>query len=119
MTLNIDLAPTLLDFARVRVPRAMQGRSLAPLLDGKVPRDWRKDFFYEHHTLTNIIPPSEGVRTERWKYFRYVESQPVVEELYDLASDPGEERNLAADPTQTKTLANLRARWVMLKRQYK
>src|SRR5206468_9272676 len=57
MTLNIDLAPTLLDLARVRAPRSMQGRSLSALLDGKSPRGWRKEFFYEHHTRSDIIPP--------------------------------------------------------------
>ena len=119
MTLNIDLAPTLLDFARVHAPKSMQGRSLAPLLDGKSPRGWRKEFFYEHHTRSDIIPPSEGVRTEKWKYFRYVESQPVVEELYDLANDPGEERNLAVDPKHAKTLAELRTRWSQLSRHLK
>jgi arylsulfatase A-like enzyme len=119
MTLNIDLAPTLLDLARVRAPKSMQGRSLAPFLEGKSPRGWRKEFFYEHHTRKAIIPPSEGVRTVKWKYFRYVESQPVVEELYDLANDPGEERNLATDPKHANTLAELRARWSKLSRQLK
>lgn len=119
MTLNIDLAPTLLDLGRVRAPKSIQGRSLAPLLEGKLPRGWRTEFFYEHHTRSDIIPPSEGVRTERWKYFRYVESQPVVEELYNLASDPGEERNLAADPKQAKMLAELRSRWSKLSKQLK
>jgi len=119
MTLNIDLAPTLLDLARVRAPKSMQGRSLVPLLEGKSPRGWRKEFFYEHHTLPDIIPPTEGVRTEKWKYFRYVDNQPVVEELYDLANDPDEERNLAADPNHAKPLTDLRARWSKLSRQLK
>src|SRR2546423_4640112 len=46
MALNIDLAPTLLDFAGVAIPATMQGRSWRPLLEGK-PADWRKVFFYE------------------------------------------------------------------------
>jgi arylsulfatase A-like enzyme len=111
MTLNIDLAPTLLDLAGLPAPRAMQGRSLRPLLDGATPRDWRTEFFYEHHTKADIIPPSEGVRTERWKYLRWVTASPALEELYDLKADPGEERNLAADPAQAEALAGLRARW--------
>ena len=45
--------------------------------------------------------------------------EPVVEELYDLANDPGEERNLATDPMKAKTLAELRARWSKLSRQLK
>jgi arylsulfatase A-like enzyme len=119
MTLNIDFAPTLLDLAGVSAPRGIQGQSLAPLVRGERPPGWRTELFYEHHTRVDIIPPSEGVRTERWKYLRWVEAKPVVEELYDLARDPGEERNLAGDTAHTKTLSELRARWTNLGRELK
>jgi hypothetical protein len=39
------------------------------------------------------IPPSEGVRTEEWKYFRYVNDK-TIEELYNLKKDPKETKNL-------------------------
>ena len=55
-------------------------------------------------------PKCEGVRTERWKYTRYTESKPPLEQLFDLATDPHEEKNLAQDPAQAQTLARLRAR---------
>ena len=42
--LNIDIAPTMLDFAGVAVPPQMQGRSWKPLLEGSVA-DWRRAFF--------------------------------------------------------------------------
>jgi len=45
--LNIDLAPTLIDFAGVPVPKEMQGRSWRPLVRGHVV-EWRKAFFYEY-----------------------------------------------------------------------
>jgi arylsulfatase A-like enzyme len=35
------------------------------------------------------------VRTERWKYVRYVS---YGEELYDLTTDPGELRNVVKEP---------------------
>ena len=42
MVLNVDLAPTLLDFARVEIPRQIQGRSWKPVLEGKgLGRDGR------------------------------------------------------------------------------
>jgi len=119
IALNIDLAPTMLDMAGVRVPKPMQGRSLTPLMVGKTPRGWRSEFFYEHHTRADIIPQSEGVRTERWKYIRWVKAEPPLEELYDLDNDPGEERNLVSNPQHAKTLADLRARWKKLGRQLK
>ena len=115
MALNIDLAPTLLDCAGVRPPQEMQGRSLLPLLRGDKPQ-WRSDWFYEHHTFPKILPPSEGVRSERWKYLRWVGVAPAVEELYDLTKDPLEEHNLAAEPEYAKTLGELRERWGRLRK---
>jgi arylsulfatase len=45
-TLNIDLAPTMLEVAKVKPSRFMQGRDIAHLYLDENPR-WRKDFFYE------------------------------------------------------------------------
>jgi arylsulfatase A-like enzyme len=116
LTLNIDLAPTLLDYAGVVAPAVMQGRSLQPLLSGR-PVRWRNEFFYEHHFGPRIIPPCEGVRTARWKYIRYLKPNPETEELYDLAADPLERHNLAADPKQAGTLTKLRGRWQALRKE--
>lgn len=113
MALNVDLAPTLLDYAQVKSPAAMQGRSLRPLVSGEnLP--WREDWFYEHRTLTNIIPPSEGIRTQDWKYLRWVGVDPAIEELYDLKRDPLEEHNLASRPEYAQRLATFRERWKQL-----
>ena len=111
MALNVDLAPTMLDLAGIPVPKAMQGRSLKPLLEGEVPQDWRTEYFYEHHSVKDRIPPSEAVRTQRWKYIRWMEPNPLVEELYDLESDPLEEHNLIADPQHAAILKELREKW--------
>ena len=111
MTLNIDFAPTMLALAGVRQPKGLQGRSLIPLLQNQSPSDWRTEFFYEHHYAPQIIPPSEGVRTERYAYIRWVNEHPLIEELYDLKTDPLEAHNLAANPEHAKVLAQLRARW--------
>jgi arylsulfatase A-like enzyme len=116
MVLNIDLAPTLLAYAGVKPPEAMQGRSLRPLVLGERVK-WRTEWFYEHHTSPKIIPPSEGVRTERWKYLRWVGVEPAVEELYDLEKDPLEERNLVGRPDQAKVLDELREKWGNFRKQ--
>ena len=111
MTLNIDLAPTMLALAGIAPPARMQGRSLVPLLKNQPPSGWRTEFFYEHHTLPEIIPPSEGVRTERFAYIRWIQEQPLVEELFDLRADKLEASNVAAQPEFAATLAQLRAHW--------
>ncbi len=111
MTLNIDFAPTLLALAGITPPSGMQGRSLIPLLDNQLPADWRTEFFYEEHTFPNLIPPSEGVRTEQWSYIRWVNEHPALEELFDLQSDSLEGHNLAGDPHYAEELGRLRSKW--------
>jgi arylsulfatase A-like enzyme len=48
--------------------------------------------------VANPIPDSRGIRTEEWKYIRYLNVTPEVEELYHLKSDPLECENLISDP---------------------
>lgn len=108
--LNIDLAPTLLDYAGVAPPEVMQGASLRPLLAEHDVSEWRTDFYYEHTFDYATIPKSEGVRTDRFKYIRYYEQEPEYEELYDLQADPDEATNLAGDESMASVLADMRER---------
>lgn len=116
--LNIDIPPTLLDVAGVAIPPSMQGRSLVPLARGQAPADWRTDFWIEHLMMEPSIRKHEGVRTARYRYARYFEAQPVLEELYDLQDDPAEAVNLVASPAHRDTLRALRARTDELRAQY-
>lgn len=106
--LNIDIASTLLDWAGVDVPEAMQGRSLRPLIEGRGAPD-RDAVFTEHLWDHPRIPRTEGLRTRDWKYIRYLD-HPEYEELYDLRSDPEEGRNLAEDPEQALRIDRMRER---------
>ncbi len=110
MTLNIDIAPTILDLIGLDIPTTMQGNSLRELMYGK-KEQWRQDFFYEHLFEHPLIPKSEGVRNERWKYIRYIDPKPVYEELYDLKNDPYEERNIVKIKDNKEILDSLRKRW--------
>ncbi len=114
MTLNIDVSPTILSLAGLEIPASMNGRDLNPLVDGASPA-WRKEWFYEHLFEHPKIPQSEGVRTDDWKYFEFLDVDPPHEEMYDLAADPGEVHNLAAAPEHAADRERLRARraaWV-------
>lgn len=110
MALNIDVSPTILSLAGLDIPQSIQGRDLTPLVAGANP-EWRSEWFYEHLFERHNIPKSEGVRTERQKYFQYIESDPLHEELYDLERDPLEAVNLAGDPEHAGTLERMRQRW--------
>jgi len=116
--LNIDIPPTLLDLAGIHAPSSMQGRSLVPLARGETPADWRADVWIEHLMMEPSIRKHEGVRTGRYRYSRYFEAEPVLEELYDLQTDPLETVNLVNSPAQRDTLRSLRARTDELRSQY-
>ncbi len=102
LVLNIDLAPTLLEWGGVPVPTTMQGRSLVPLVQG-VPWDGeRTEFLYEHRLASKSIPECEGVRTREWKLVRYFPIEPPdappVYEMFHLTADPHELNNLHDRP---------------------
>ena len=113
--LNVDLAPTFCAWAGVEIPKTMQGRDFSPLLRGKKPSDWRKDFLYQFKWSSEIIPASEGVCSKDWKYIRWIESN--TEELFDLQNDAIEGQNLAGDAHHRSTLMRLRSRLAELKKE--
>ena len=95
MVLNVDAAPTLLEFAGLPIPATMQGRSFAALSEGRALADWRKDWLYEYYEYPGYenVKPNRGVRTERYKLIHYF-TEPQEFELYDLKTDPAEDHNL-------------------------
>ena len=101
MTLNIDLAPTLLDLIGERGGDEMQGVSVLPALRGQ-RRKKRSIFFYQYDRETPYSTPSlTGVRTPDWKLVRYREDGQA-HELYHLKKDPFEMRNLFESPSARK-----------------
>jgi tetratricopeptide (TPR) repeat protein len=88
----MDVAPTILQFAGISQPPDFQGRSLLELLRSDPPktaRDVYSESLYAHkHFGCSSL---RALRTGRYKYI-----QGPKPELYDLATDPGETRNLYA-----------------------
>lgn len=107
MTLNIDIYPTILDLASLPIPKMTQGISLVPILTG-ASKNTRMSWFYEHLFEHSGIAKSEGVRTERHKYLRYIDKREQEEYLFDLCSDPFEENNLVGLPEYEPTLNSFR-----------
>ena len=118
-TLNIDLAPTLLDLAGIPIPKLYQGRSYVSLLNGKNPPDWRTSFFCEHLMSHKDIPKWEGVRGNRFVYARYFDQDPAYEFLHNLKSDPDQLDNLALKPEYQSKLKEMRERCRDMKKHLK
>jgi len=105
MVLNIDLAPTLLDLAGVPVPPEMQGRSWKALAAGQKLTDWRQSFLAEYFYESGVhVPTIVGVRTDKAKLVTYP-GHAEWTEVFDLAVDPYELKNLAADSAVTAKLS--------------
>ena len=104
LVLNIDLAPTAAALAGTTAPGA-EGRSLLPLLSSPgLP--WRRDFLVEH-LLGGSAPTFCQLRTKRYSYVAYGGKH---QELYDLAADPFELRNVARVRALDSTRVALRNR---------
>ncbi|HAA88480.1 MAG TPA: acetylglucosamine-6-sulfatase, partial [Verrucomicrobiales bacterium] len=67
---NVDFAPTILDFAGVKKPSYMQGRSFKSICEtGKEPKDWPNEAYYRYwmHMAHHDNPGHVGIRTKRYK----------------------------------------------------
>lgn len=128
---SADLAPTILDLAGVTDTGSTSGVSLLPVLSGTSPSVRDHVLFAQAQAwYTSCIPyrfALRGVFDGRYKYVRYygvgggcastgdqipgmkrhavppdAEFLDQEHELYDLAEDPGELVNLAADPARLR-----------------
>src|SRR4051812_6240208 len=100
---NIDFAATLLDVAKARPGRTMDGVSLMPAVRNPTRHPNRiieieapRPLFEQDVPVNGWGRPYKGVRTERYTYVVYTETGD--KELYDRRIDPGELLNRAADP---------------------
>ena len=107
MVANVDLTATILDFSGVKSDLKTHGISLVPYVNNGSSKYKRKELMIEHLWDFQPIPPSEGIRTEQWKYFRY-RTIKATEELYDLENDPQELNNLASNTKYKIILQNMR-----------
>ena len=115
MTLNVDLAPTIVSAAQIAAPKNMQGRDLAQLYLTDHSIDWRTEYFYEHATIRDVsfIPSSQALVRKDWKYIYWPDFDR--EQLFHLTADPYEENDLVADPNQATNLKQLRQKFTELR----
>ncbi len=121
-SLNLDYAPTILDYAGVDIPSQMQGRSLRPLLEGRTPEDWREMIYYQYHEppAAHNVATHYGVRTDRHKLIHYSDDYggPEAWELIDLEKDPLEYVDFYGDPAYADIVRELTEQLQQLRREF-
>ncbi len=120
MVLNLDFAPTFLDYAGIHAPAQMQGESMREILRGNTPEHWRKSIYYHYYEYPGspFVKRHYGVRTERYKLIHFYYDIDSWE-LYDLKADPNELNNVYSDPSHAATIVELKNELERLRRQYK
>ncbi|MHC4387610.1 MAG: sulfatase/phosphatase domain-containing protein [Planctomycetota bacterium] len=130
IVVNVDFAPTFLDYAALGAPSDMQGESFRANLMGKTPSDWRKSMYYRYwmHLSHHGVPAHYGVRTKRYKLIFYYglplgkagaveKPTPPEWELFDLKKDPQEMNNVYHEAAYGEVRRELTAELMRLKRE--
>jgi len=108
---SMDFFPTILDLAGLPVlpERHADGQSLRPLLEGKAASP-RTLYWHYPHYHGSTWTPGASIRDGDWKLIEFYHYKGI--ELYDLAADPGEKKDLAkANPGKAKELLNKLHAW--------
>ncbi len=120
--LNVDFAPTFLDYAGAKTPPEMQGRSFRANLEGHTPPDWRKSMYYRywmHNSNDHHVPAHYGIRNKQYKLIYYYGKPLGMKgalppdtapewEMYDVQKDPREMHNIYGDPAYRNVAEGLK-----------
>lgn len=118
-TENVDVMPTLLDWMGVdELPLQCDGRSLLPFVHGHPPAGWRDEVRWEFDfRIPQLLPHPLGMRMDqamlavvRTADRKYVHFPTLPAVLEDLTEDPGELRDVQAEPRYRDDLLAMKDR---------
>ncbi|WP_439481352.1 sulfatase family protein [Cyclobacterium plantarum] len=118
MVMNLDHAPTILDYAGIEKPGDMQGESWRAIAAGE-DSPWRDAIYYHYYEYPgpHSVKRHYGVRTDRYKLIHFY--YDIDEwEMYDLENDPGEMNSIYGDPEYAEIQEMLHTRLEELREQY-
>ncbi|HEX5500656.1 MAG TPA: sulfatase-like hydrolase/transferase, partial [Thermomicrobiales bacterium] len=104
-----DLYPTVCELAGIAVPESVEGRSLLPALKDKTAEIYP-------FTVGYFRDVQRMVRTDRWKLICYPRIGRT--QLFDLAADPLELKDLAAEARHRQTVSDLRDQLAAWQREH-
>jgi arylsulfatase A-like enzyme len=115
---NLDFAPTFLDYAGIKIPKDIQGKSFRKIASG-VNSNWRDAIYYTYYEYPgyHMVKRHYGVRTDRYKLIHFY--YDIDEwELYDLEKDPHEMKNVYNDLAYTDIKKMMHKRLKKIRKEY-
>ncbi|QGY42538.1 sulfatase-like hydrolase/transferase [Maribellus comscasis] len=126
----IDIAPTILSLADVAKPESMPGESIMPIVWNE--KEEINDAVYGENNFDNNQPVisevknpdnyqsirSKYVRTKNFKYIRYPECHPEIEELFEINKDTLEANNLVHLPEYEDIVREMREKLDSFEKEY-
>lgn len=107
--IQADWMPTLLEACGVKMSDKFDGASVLPLLKGKTTSD-RSLFWQFPHYTNQGSRPAGAMRDGNWKFVEHYDNGGL--ELYDLANDVSEEKNVAErEPERVKAMRSKLSEW--------
>jgi arylsulfatase A-like enzyme/cytochrome c-type biogenesis protein CcmH/NrfG len=92
----VDIVPTLCSILNIDIPAQVQGEDITALLQGGASDTYERFLYSESLTPTRLgAGPLMSISTGRWKYI-----QAKRPELYDITTDPQEQKNLIERESQ-------------------
>lgn len=127
---NIDILPTLLDFAKIKIPKIIQGKSFYPLIMNKKYN--QNKYIFAEKTYHDLFDPIRCIRDKNYKLIINFDSDKIIRvpgdvmmgptyktmlkqminvrdryELYHIKTDKFERKNLAQNMKYKKIRQNL------------
>lgn len=121
MIVNLDIAPSVLEFAKLSMPAGLQGRSFAPLVTKQpLQKAWRQSMYYHYYEYPepHRVAPHFGIRTKQFKLIRFYGPYDSWE-LFNISKDTGEMKNLYHHPAYQTIAAKLTRELKELATQFK
>ena len=104
--------------AGLKIPTDMQGKSMVPILKGKLKGNLHDALYYHfYENQEHKVAKHVGVRTDRYKLIYFYENKDW--ELYDLEKDKTEMNNLYGQPAYKKVQEMMKQQLKQLIAQYK
>ena len=119
--LNLDFAPTFLDYAGIKVPKSMQGKSIRNLLSGKQKSKWRESMYYHYYEFPHgwhFVKKHYGIRTDRYKLIHFYDDIDAWE-FYDLKNDPNEINNIYNNKNYKREIDSAKRKLYKLQNEFK